>query len=410
MRVLAVGCVHGHWQRIVDEVNRQQQAGTPVDLILACGDGKTFRSKFDMNYTAIPPRYRNMESFHELYNGGISLPVPCIYIGGNHDASLFLYELPYGGWIAPNVYYLGHASAVDYVLGDRHVRIGGVSGIYKRYDIGKGHNEQPPFDQDALRSVYHHRQSDFTWLQSAMAKQPPLSTICLSHDWPSCMPAAIEPRLLPMRVREEAQAGQLGSDLSNELVNALAQGQIRTLGDVRWYSAHMHFRGDMTIRKEGLGNDVVFVGLGKDMEPNGFEIIEIPDDTCRESLQNLSDSIPDVMPTDKNLFFAACLPVTPDPLTKTCVAEERKWYPVAPFSRRFDPETFRDNPQTVALCDQTGLPLPYNVIDGCDMQMQRGRAVLSARQRARTVDACAFQEALDCCGEGVTYSHFDRLE
>lgn len=30
-----------------------------------------------------------------------------IFIGGNHEASNHLQELPYGGWVAPNIYYLG---------------------------------------------------------------------------------------------------------------------------------------------------------------------------------------------------------------------------------------------------------------------------------------------------------------
>jgi len=30
-----------------------------------------------------------------------------IFIGGNHEASNYLQELPYGGWVAHNIYYLG---------------------------------------------------------------------------------------------------------------------------------------------------------------------------------------------------------------------------------------------------------------------------------------------------------------
>ena len=32
-----------------------------------------------------------------------------IFVGGNHEASNYLQELPYGGWVAPNIYYLGYA-------------------------------------------------------------------------------------------------------------------------------------------------------------------------------------------------------------------------------------------------------------------------------------------------------------
>lgn len=45
-----------------------------------------------------------------------------IFIGGNHEASNYLQELPYGGWVAPNIYYLGRAGVVKY----GGIRIGGL--------------------------------------------------------------------------------------------------------------------------------------------------------------------------------------------------------------------------------------------------------------------------------------------
>jgi len=53
--------------------------------------------------------------------------VPTIFIGGNHEASNVLQELPYGGWVAPNIFYMGYAGVVRF----GHIRIAGVSGIYK---------------------------------------------------------------------------------------------------------------------------------------------------------------------------------------------------------------------------------------------------------------------------------------
>lgn len=41
------------------------------------------------------------------YSGEKKAPVLTIFIGGNHEASNHLQELPYGGWVAPNIYYLG---------------------------------------------------------------------------------------------------------------------------------------------------------------------------------------------------------------------------------------------------------------------------------------------------------------
>lgn len=50
----------------------------------------------------------------------------CCAVGGNHEAMNYLWELYYGGWVAPNIYYLGHAGVIKF----GGIRIGGLSGIY----------------------------------------------------------------------------------------------------------------------------------------------------------------------------------------------------------------------------------------------------------------------------------------
>lgn len=56
--------------------------------------------------------------------------VPAAYalyaVGGNHEAASHLWELYYGGWAAPNIYFLGFAGAVRF----GGLRIAGLSGGY----------------------------------------------------------------------------------------------------------------------------------------------------------------------------------------------------------------------------------------------------------------------------------------
>ncbi len=94
----------------------------------------------------------------------ISLPLPSSPLRG------------YGGWVAPNIYYLGNAGVVRY----GGLRIAGISGIYndKHYRSSKTrktgyHNyrkvtyflvldrfETPPYNPGSMRSTYHVRSCD----------------------------------------------------------------------------------------------------------------------------------------------------------------------------------------------------------------------------------------------------------
>ena len=85
--------------------------------------------------------------------------------------------MPYGGWVAPNIYYLGYAGVVN-VNG---IRIGGLSGIYKGHDYLKGRFEKPPYDRSTQRSVYHIRNLDVFRLKQLQNNAP---DIIMSHDWP----------------------------------------------------------------------------------------------------------------------------------------------------------------------------------------------------------------------------------
>lgn len=102
-------------------------------------------------------------------------PILTIFIGGNHEASNYLQELAYGGWVAPNIYYLGYAGVI-HVNG---VRIGGISGIFRDNHFEKGHFEYPPYDRSNVRSAYAIRSLEVFRLSQLTGKMD----VMLSHDW-----------------------------------------------------------------------------------------------------------------------------------------------------------------------------------------------------------------------------------
>lgn len=60
------------------------------------------------------------------------------------------------------------------------IRIGGISGIYKKHDYNKGHFERVPYDEQSKRSVYHVRNLEVFRLKQISHHLD----IFFSHDWP----------------------------------------------------------------------------------------------------------------------------------------------------------------------------------------------------------------------------------
>ena len=135
MRVAIQGCSHGSLSAIYDTIAQYtERTSHPVDLLLLCGDFQALRSSHDFASLAVPPKYHALGTFHQYYSGERAAPVLTIVIGGNHEASNYMWELYHGGWLAPGIWYLGAAGSVN-VGGWRIV---GASGIYKDHDYRKG--------------------------------------------------------------------------------------------------------------------------------------------------------------------------------------------------------------------------------------------------------------------------------
>lgn len=138
VNVAVQGCCHGELDTIYAKVREAEAStGTKVDLLLICGDFECVRDAVDLCCMAVPPKYRHLKNFHKYFSGECTAPVKTIFIGGNHEASNVLQSLYYGGYVAPNIYFLGWAAVVNY----KGLRIGGLSGIYndKHYTQGTYH-------------------------------------------------------------------------------------------------------------------------------------------------------------------------------------------------------------------------------------------------------------------------------
>ena len=152
MKIAVEGCCHGELDKIYETLEHlERKENIKVDLLLCCGDFQAVRNENDLCCMAVPLKYRHMETFYKYYSGEKKAPLLTIFIGGNHEASNHLWELPYGGWVAPNIYYLGYAGVVNF----GGIRIAGLSGIYKGHDYNKGHFERPPYNNSTVRSAYH---------------------------------------------------------------------------------------------------------------------------------------------------------------------------------------------------------------------------------------------------------------
>lgn len=175
----------------------------------------------------MPTKYYAMHDFHEYYSGSRIAPYLTIFIGGNHEASNYMWELYYGGWAAPKIYYMGAANVVR--LGP--LRIAGLSGIWKGYNYKKPHYERLPYNSDDVRSIYHVRELDVRKLLQIRSQVD----IGLSHDWPRGMEWKGDFKQLfrwKPDFEQEAKDATLGS--------VAATAVLERLRPPHWFSAHMH--------------------------------------------------------------------------------------------------------------------------------------------------------------------------
>ncbi|KAJ6591369.1 lariat debranching enzyme, C-terminal domain-containing protein [Mycena sp. CBHHK59/15] len=316
MKVAVEGCCHGELDTIYAQIAQlETRHRYKVDLLLICGDFQAIRNHQDLQCMAVPDKYKQLGGFHQYYTGQKKAPVLTIVIGGNHEASNYMWELYHGGWLAPNIYYLGEVGCVR-VNG---LRIAGASGIFKSNDFTHGHFEKMPYDRSMVRSIYHIR-------EYAVRKLSLLSSplqVFLSHDWPQSITSYGDlPSLLHRKtfLRNDIMSGQLGSPpLLSLLMN---------LKPDWWFAAHLHTRFE------------AFVAHG---EPLAEEEAKNPEETVVDTEERdpneivIDDEEFDVVAAPTASSSAPRAPLNPDEITLSDLEDEVAAPPPRPPAAKLSP-------------------------------------------------------------------------
>ncbi|EOA18317.1 hypothetical protein CARUB_v10006832mg [Capsella rubella] len=364
MKIAIEGCMHGDLDNVYKTIQHHEQIhNTKVDLLLCCGDFQAVRNEKDMDSLNVPRKYREMKSFWKYYSGQEVAPIPTIFIGGNHEASNYLWELYYGGWAATNVYFLGYAGVVKF----GNLRIGGLSGIYNERHYRSGHFERPPYNESTIRSVYHVREYD---VQKLMQLEEPLD-IFLSHDWPFGITDYGDSESLMRQkpyFRQEIEERTLGSKPAALLLEKLKPRY--------WFSAHLHCKFAAAVQHGNDGTVTKFLALDKcqpgkkflqiieiESEPGPFEVL------YDEEWLSITRKFNSIFPLTRryaNFSSAAGMDIQESREWVRKKLEERQFKSFEfartvptynPSQRNFDPiPEIPQNPQTLSLLELLGLP------------------------------------------------------
>lgn len=243
----------------------EKLGGKRIDLVVCCGDFQSVRNIDDLECMACPVKYRALGSFYKYYSGEKVAPYPTVFIGGNHEAINYLKELYYGGWVAPNIYFLGYSGVIRF----GGIRIAGLSGIYKKQHYLLGHYEVPPYSDGSLRSAYHVRSIE---VQKLMGLSHGEVDVFLSHDWPSGITSFGDQNGLLRRKRflaNDIQHNNLGSPPSMAL--------LKKLEPAYWFSAHLHTKFAAMV-PHASGRVTRFLSLDKCLPGRDYlQVIDFPE-------------------------------------------------------------------------------------------------------------------------------------
>ncbi|CAJ0958335.1 unnamed protein product, partial [Mesorhabditis belari] len=264
IKIAVAGCVHGEIETVYRTIaSIEKRDSIKVDLVICCGDFQSVRNFGDLHHMHVNQKFRRIQSFYKYYSGEGVAPILTIFVGGNHEASGFLLELPNGGWVAPNIYYMGFANVLDF----GGLRIAGLSGIFKPMDYFKGRYERPPFSNGSEISAYHVRALEVFRLRQLREKDGEQEKNCVdivvSHDWPAGITEYGDvQQLLKFKpyFQEDIQQCKLGNSSTMQLLQELRPRY--------WFAAHLHCGFPALVPHETEN--------GEQLEPTRFLALDKP--------------------------------------------------------------------------------------------------------------------------------------
>lgn len=292
MKVAIEGCCHGCLNQIYKSIAKKK-----VDLLIICGDFQSIRNQADLQCMSVPDKYKKMGDFQDYYTGKKRATVFTIFIGGNHEASNYLDELKYGGFVAPNIYYMGRSSVVWY----KGLRIGGLSGVYWKKDFMNLNPDNYGFqhDRSSIKSVYHYRKDDYFKLKLLSNSN---NMVMVSHDWPEGIYDYGSTSYLLQKkpfFKNDVKNHCLGSPFNMEL--------LKSIKPRHWFSAHLHVRFQATVNWNELSNkrkdDDVIDGkddIKKENEPKRIKTDTITTDEIELDM-NIRDNENNIVETEENM-------------------------------------------------------------------------------------------------------------
>jgi len=266
LNIIVTGCIHGCMDKMYKDIQDfEKEKKIKIDLVLCTGDFECMRNEKDLEFLSCPEKYREMGNFHQYYNSKVHSPYLTIFIGGNHEASNYLEENYYGGYVAENIYYLGRSGVINV----KGIRIAGISGIFNKFDYFRGHFEKDENDiKGDKKSIFHLREFE-------VAKMSYIKShidIFMTHDWPTnLINEKDKNKIFKLRphFKEEIKAGTLGSFPGEFLLQYLKPNY--------FICGHMHFYYTTKI------NDTEIYAFDKCLNKRHyFDLIEV-----KQSINNI---------------------------------------------------------------------------------------------------------------------------